>query len=95
MRYLLNTGKCNVQLKEEELAGVKEPAVQGAALDCSKMSDTLDVLSTFYVSPSPPSPSFIHFHYMHLFKQLLLTLHSLSLTHPSTPITQKIRSLVT
>lgn len=94
MRYLLNTGKSNVELKEEELAGVKEPAVQGAALDCSKMSDTLDALSTFYVSPSPPSPSFIHFHSMYLFKQLL-TLHSLSLTHPSTPITQKIRILVT
>lgn len=95
MRYLLNTGKSNVELKEEEVTGVTELAVQRAALGCSKMSDTLDALSTFYVSPSPPSPSFIHFHYTYLFKQLLLTLHSLSLTHPSTPITQKIRILVT
>lgn len=39
VQYLLNTNNSGVKLREKELAGVKEPAAQGAALDCNIMSD--------------------------------------------------------
>lgn len=68
---------------------MKEPAIQGAGLDYTKTSDTFDTLKgTFCASLSPPP--IIYSFPSCLFKQLLMTLHSLSLTHPSTPILQKI-----
>ncbi|ELK29927.1 EGF-like and EMI domain-containing protein 1 [Myotis davidii] len=39
-QYLSNSSNSKVKLKEKELVGGKEPAVQGAALACSKISDT-------------------------------------------------------